>query len=1579
MGGLQRAARKLAKRTPNLDSLIGRGGGGGFQPTQLGDPDFSRAITPGSQLQFPAAASEGRVNDVRVRALNQLNAAQAAGIDTSTGDFDEIRQASRDGFIERKRTLGESLLGWVGAPFETINLFIQDFIDVDKQASLRDYGNALWGSIEDLSDFEERTGFKPRSFSETLTMFGWAPAEEFGAESIFRGVVDFTGSMIIDPLTYVTGGLAGLGRTTALSFGRKAQRRITTNVLREVNAVRKAHPERNLDELSDILTKVSKEADNLTDWERHLVRTHGETDRSFRALMEDHVDEIALGDIEDDVVRQLGRYLGGEKTDDAAQGFDDIIRYLEGGESATPLINDLALGSRIEKELLRPLNQRNFAAIEAFALKELPEWSRGGLRLGLPAFSTKLAKYTVPIPGTIGLGKKVIGDPVRDISKRLRALSPKYGKLADAISSGRTSFDGPRALMNGMRDGTLKPWQYMIGATAFDNLNNKAFVQQMRNGLAHHARLVLQASEEAGEDPKVSMGTLLRRLEQSGDAESLAKELDKFTGSVIADKPISLTTGETKLGEVVEESAKFMREILDDLHGQMSLLDPAFREKYIDGYITHTLTKEGRKIINQLLGKGAAVPQNEWVAAAERGEPGKGLLIRILNASGRGGQAETSLGSTRFKERVIGRFQAQEIMDAGPTFIEESYLTDIYLRANSPPTIGPQGQVLEGTVQTKYAGVEQVNEWVGAAVRGTSDDFDLVLPRNWDGKIFEENPFQILSDYVESMDNTIRQWTMIDAMKMAGLVVKHSTAVDPQDVLQNVLANIYRVAEKLDAPIVGPSGKPITRKELTVLLKSGEIDPATVTDLLQQSVLVGKRDLVDGIPRTAIPPMKAGGLDPLDMLGTRQLYQTVEHISRAEFRLLRIEQGDFLPEAVGAGFKLTFGEGGGQAPTLRFVIDASLNEQERAQLVSRAMDQLDALFMKGKLKGKLNHKTMTELAERAPNDETSDLLHTYFKKKMASLDNPAREYLGTNPGEFVETTALADDFYDGINEFIANFTAKMKDGQLVQEGRQGLQLAGPKSQFVQDLEGLTTAARDLQERGYDEAVDIMRNVMDVTGITQLPDYINPQKLGLGGPALEGMVIQKDLGLWLKNVVRNSQSIYTPEGVAAAKLATNELLRTWRALATIARPAFHIRNAIGAAWMNMSVGVRGQTYRKLANNTLRYRKAIREGVKDPISVLDADVQAVWRAAEAEDILSGFVASESVGRMNIGEKREKLDFLKVWDTDNFVATRVGGRVMESIEDVARMALFMEYFQEGVEGSARAAREMVHAIHFDYSNLTPLETKFKAFIPFFVWTRRNLPRQLEMMVERPGLVQRYKHLMQAMNDNLGGQDDQGLPTGDLFSAYAAGTGFYVNPNTPFWARVMIDPDLPTSDLLTIPNLNPGEIGNFINNLLGPHIGTLIDLQQSRDYNDVNAPAALIPVIKSLVAVGLYNETIDGDVRIPYWARQIQETALPFTRELIDPLTGGPTDPNRQQRSAIKEDDNPLEASLKNVLATLGRGFGIKFNTPVDVRGTAFRSQEELNKVIQDLRARGELPPSDSGGGGRNSLEQLIASLRG
>jgi hypothetical protein len=214
----------------------------------------------------------------------------------------------------------------------------------------------------------------------------------------------------------------------------------------------------------------------------------------------------------------------------------------------------------------------------------------------------------------------------------------------------------------------------------------------------------------------------------------------------------------------------------------------------------------------------------------------------------------------------------------------------------------------------------------------------------------------------------------------------------------------------------------------------------------------------------------------------------------------------------------------------------------------------------------------------------------------------------------------------------------------------------------------------------------------------------------------------------------------------------------------------------------------------------------------------------------------------------------------------------------------------------------------------------------------------------------------MMRAMDDNMGGNDPDNLQQADHFSAWAAGTDYKVNPESPFWARVMIDPDLPVRDLLDI-DLNPAGMLDFVDGLLGPHLTLLQEMNAQREFNDVNAPTTLPGVWQSLAAVGLFDYTMEGDIRIPYAVRTFNENMVPFQREIFDPF-GGPTAPNRQQRVGILPDDDFMTRSLKTMAWQLLGGVGVKTTTPADTRQAAYRQSQEHQRRVKEMKLRGELP---------------------
>lgn len=641
---------------------------------------------------------------------------------------------------------------------------------------------------------------------------------------------------------------------------------------------------------------------------------------------------------------------------------------------------------------------------------------------------------------------------------------------------------------------------------------------------------------------------------------------------------------------------------------------------------------------------------------------------------------------------------------------------------------------------------------------------------------------------------------------------------------------------------------------------------------------------------------------------------------------------------------------------------AAIDMGSRSRGAKALGDQIQIIddVLRTEMKQKLSWANMEHLLNNAEiSDQAGKALYNWAKLKMAALSDEALHLINNGePQEFTRFKAHVEMMYEMLNDVLTGYGHFFDTGT----GKLLPTSANPRFKLIADeeyeniLDNAHALAEALDLPGLKDAFG--QKTRKFTGLAEAPGFVNPNIFALGGPALSSLQVQKDIAMWLRQAVRNSATIYTPEGVAALKLSANEGLRWWKAMATIARPAFHIRNFVGGIWNGMIAGVGPTSYAWVGTHGITLKNALRsgKGFDEAVQLLPAADREVWEAAFNEGVLtSGFTTSD-FRKLTAEQKAQRLSWVKVWDVDNFALTRGGALFMESIEDFMRMATFKTWYKKA--GDAKVAAEMVDAVHFNYSKLTPFETSVKSIIPFFVWTRRNIPLQLSVMLENPRLIQRYRNMMQSMDDNFGPEQEEGLPSGDNFSAYAAGTRMMVNKDTPFWARVIIDPDLPIKDIAELQGLSPPDLVEFANGLLGPHVSTLVDMNREREFGDVNAPAPLNTVLKSLAMVGLFDNTLSGDVRIPYWMRTVFETSLPFSRETVEPLLGGPTDPRRQQQFGISEEDEGVESALKAVAFSLARGFGVKLSTPQDVRSSGARTQDELDTILSQLRFTGQAP---------------------
>jgi len=132
----------------------------------------------------------------------------------------------------------------------------------------------------------------------------------------------------------------------------------------------------------------------------------------------------------------------------------------------------------------------------------------------------------------------------------------------------------------------------------------------------------------------------------------------------------------------------------------------------------------------------------------------------------------------------------------------------------------------------------------------------------------------------------------------------------------------------------------------------------------------------------------------------------------------------------------------------------------------------------------------------------------------------------------------------------------------------------------------------------------------------------------------------------------------------------------------------------------------------------------------------------------DPLGKYYATEAQTGFERGRRRA-IDAL----TTNKVMTFLGDW-NQTAEMYLRGAAFIDGYRR--YGDFGAAMNKVHLLHFNYQDLGPGDLWAKRIMPFYTWTRNNVPVQLRAMVLQPGKIQRALTLNQEFQRTFGAEGD-------------------------------------------------------------------------------------------------------------------------------------------------------------------------------------------------------------------------------
>ena len=284
---------------------------------------------------------------------------------------------------------------------------------------------------------------------------------------------------------------------------------------------------------------------------------------------------------------------------------------------------------------------------------------------------------------------------------------------------------------------------------------------------------------------------------------------------------------------------------------------------------------------------------------------------------------------------------------------------------------------------------------------------------------------------------------------------------------------------------------------------------------------------------------------------------------------------------------------------------------------------------------------------------------------------------------------------------------------------------------------------------------------------------------------------------------------------------DKFLKSWKAANTLVAPSFHVQNAASNAFQSfLSIGSDALNPKsiKLAKNILSTNDPY-QTVK--ISGKKYTYQKLNRLAKKYGVIDENFATYDFGkdkptRWELGQRNadlQKLSDVKwkdspIWDSVLQASTVIGS----NIESIQRMNLWICRLKKGDD--FEEATRKVDQFLFDYSDLTDFEQNImKRVIPFYTFMRKNIPMELEAMLNTPSIFRNINYgidEIQNMDENTvpenkrneWRQDYIEIPYSRNFTGTPENIG--INPQFPYQQLDRLDVDKligSTSPLIKMP----------------------------------------------------------------------------------------------------------------------------------------------------------------------------------
>ena len=368
-----------------------------------------------------------------------------------------------------------------------------------------------------------------------------------------------------------------------------------------------------------------------------------------------------------------------------------------------------------------------------------------------------------------------------------------------------------------------------------------------------------------------------------------------------------------------------------------------------------------------------------------------------------------------------------------------------------------------------------------------------------------------------------------------------------------------------------------------------------------------------------------------------------------------------------------------------------------------------------------------------------------------------------------------------VGQAMLNMPARGEAGVAAREWVRSVQRSVESTKYIKDQTVKAAYERVTQllhvgEIGLAQAEDAVvanKELIDIVKAGRFGEIMAPveQRVLEGWEAILGLGVQAPeqlLSVWkpnLQKLLAKSNAGMVRQFLSAA----NDLFKTY----AVTSLGFVVRNSYSSMFMNAVAGVDGMT----AVNGVKAMNALNKygpakwldelGIVDP--VLRGQYEQALRAAIAtglqgsftdlrEPVIAGTLGERIINLLNktgldstsLGTRMQPAaenaaEFVRKQGFSTNAYTRGVRRANTRVEAAVRFPMALDTILKG--GSYDDAVAKVTRYHFDYSDLSKLDEIMLQFVPFWIWTTRNIPNQITNQFMRPNAYNIYEKVQQTL----------------------------------------------------------------------------------------------------------------------------------------------------------------------------------------------------------------------------------------